>query len=459
MEDADSPAEGVLRASISGGKLEGQVITSFPAGVARIFLITGIGPKEIGQVTVEVKGCFSFASEDIEEQAWQSQRLIIRLESDNGTAARGLVSFSEYGNITRMAGPMAHRFFSVLSGNETPDDVAAIMSWFQDNNSLLTPENAPGGTKGNKTQGSGGAKARVSSLLNPLANHLPSEDGDPTTSNSAARFMRQIFAAFKRPRGRIPPPDDPDDPSKNNKTGSSTRTSNNQNQLAQYRFEKLIDLMLDAPPERRDLSMVVGITQFVCDRIDIPDFKIRGYLGKIHHTFTSGPLVEDERSLMAALALTFHGVRRAGDVDGANVRGARRSLLRLRYDLLGPLPDLEPVQTFANLLVDSFDWSRLWENVQSIRTVQEEIVAYRNADTSPLLESDYPILSNTPEWSELVAAAANPKSKQAQVMSRFSNACPKCHMVLPKTDESRLKQYGIARASNCCKSILLCEEP
>ena len=47
------------------------------------------------------------------------------------------VSFAEFAEIKRHLGNASSRLFAVLAGTETPDDVAAVMSWFHDHPEYL----------------------------------------------------------------------------------------------------------------------------------------------------------------------------------------------------------------------------------------------------------------------------------------------------------------------------------
>ena len=130
--------EGILRATLSSGEVDGQILTPFPSGEARIFRLSASGQTEIDITVVSTDGHFAFKARDIENLAWSSERLILRLTSASGASAQGFVLFRDLAEIKKHLGSAVGSFLSLLAGNETPDDVAAVMAWFYENPSYLT---------------------------------------------------------------------------------------------------------------------------------------------------------------------------------------------------------------------------------------------------------------------------------------------------------------------------------
>jgi hypothetical protein len=118
----------VLRAVLEADELAGEVLVPRMSGSVSVSYITGMGAECIGNTEMSVDGAFRIGALALEERSWLSGRLVIRVADQNGRAAEGFVSVASYADITRRAGAMGRRLFAVLSGTETPDDVAAIMS-------------------------------------------------------------------------------------------------------------------------------------------------------------------------------------------------------------------------------------------------------------------------------------------------------------------------------------------
>lgn len=89
-----------------------------------------MGAERIGNTEISADGAFRIAAPALEERSWRGGRLVIRVTDKNDRAAEGFVSVASYADITRRAGAIGRRLFAVLAGTETPEDVAAIMSWF-----------------------------------------------------------------------------------------------------------------------------------------------------------------------------------------------------------------------------------------------------------------------------------------------------------------------------------------
>jgi hypothetical protein len=114
------------------------------------------------------------------------------------------------------------------------------------------------------------------------------------------------------------------------------------------------------------------------------------------------------------------------------------------------MPDMTLAYGFARLLAPEIDFLKLWDRVRSIRTPQEEVRALRTG-ARPLVESNYPFLSTTPEWEEIKTA----RPSRIRIMRQFSEICPFCYQALAAVDASRLRESGVVIHHG---KILLCEE-
>lgn len=205
-EDEREPEsdDGILRAVMRGDDLDGQILTRFPAGDARVFQLTGTGPKELATVHVGGDGAFTLKARGLERQSWAAQRLVLRVQSiGEDKKAEGFVFFPDVAEVTRRAGPVAARLLAVLSGTETPEDVAAVMSWFFEHPEHLR-QAVIGGGGGDRGTAEGDHYTSTSQLLNPLDNLHRTGAGDRSGSaGSWQRFMDQVLASFRTPRGNL----------------------------------------------------------------------------------------------------------------------------------------------------------------------------------------------------------------------------------------------------------------
>jgi hypothetical protein len=131
-ENESSEKVGVLRAVLKGEQIVGQVLTPQMSGTISVFQLTAEGVEKLGDTTLAPDATFSLDAPRLEVQSWKYGRLVLRVQASDDRRAEGFVSIAAFAEITRRAGAMARRLFSLLAGTETPADVAAIMSWFHE---------------------------------------------------------------------------------------------------------------------------------------------------------------------------------------------------------------------------------------------------------------------------------------------------------------------------------------
>src|SRR5262249_13411510 len=116
--------------------------------------------------------------------------------------AEGFVSVASFADITHRGGIVARRLFALIAGNETPEDVAAILNWVHEDPHRLAPD--PGNIRGggeNPADESGklGLGARLGGdYAEAFAGVKPHEGSG---HRNWSRFIDQILVAFREPRG------------------------------------------------------------------------------------------------------------------------------------------------------------------------------------------------------------------------------------------------------------------
>ncbi|WP_413061464.1 hypothetical protein ACLN6N_02555 [Sphingomonas carotinifaciens] len=136
-EDAEeAEAVGVLRAALEGNVIVGRVLAPRLQGPATATINTIRTSRTLGRTSIDAEGRFKVAAPGVEKEAWESGRLVLRIETD-GKAAERFVSIAAASELIRRAGPIASRIFAILAGNETPVDVAAILAWFREDPSRI----------------------------------------------------------------------------------------------------------------------------------------------------------------------------------------------------------------------------------------------------------------------------------------------------------------------------------
>jgi hypothetical protein len=140
------------------------------------------------------------------------------------------------------------------------------------------------------------------------------------------------------------------------------------------------------------------------------------------------------------------------DAVSCKPSSTRRRLLRIGADLTATAPDVALVPGFVRIVNPHIDVASLWDGVLSVRTVQEEIRAFRMAGASAKLDPDFPHLDSLPELKGLTDQAR----KRLVFMPKLSEYCRFCHLSIPMADRNLLREVGVMRHS--CGRVLLCEE-
>lgn len=447
VDNAADDQAGILRAELRGDKLNGEILTPFPVGGATVWQLTGSGPREIATTLISGGGRFLVMAKEMELEGWEAKRLVIRVRSSQGDhTAEGFVFFPDIAEIARRAGAGASHLLAVMAGTETPADVAAVMTWFYEH-----PEHL-------RMRFGGGcptvpdAEAYVTDLLNPLPQMDAASHAHHDASAGWRRFMSQVFASFRASRGPVAAgsddgAEDDDEP--------SIREPQPQIEEALAAFDHLFDLLLGAEGARRDLGLALQISQYVCDRLLPPEPVIEGYLNRLLAGLSSTDVPADDRMHLAAAILVSAARQLIMRDRSATLRTARRRLLRLGVDIGNEMPDMTAARGFVHILTPDFDFVALLNEIRGIWTFQEEVRLYRHAGPGPLKATDFPALATLPEWPELAIPATRAR---IQFLSYYSDACPRHHINLPTGQAGQLKGKGVARATNCCNAILMCEE-
>lgn len=461
-EDTESQTKiGILRAEMTGDVLKGQVLTGFPAGQAEVFDLTGSGPQRLASTQISADGHFTVATHSLEMEAWQARRLVLRLQSTvDDRIAEGLVHFLDIGAITRRAGPVAARLLALIAGDETPDDVAAVMTWFHDH-----PEHIQSriiGGHGGSSEERPETISSVTGLVTARPVVAGHDHGGVSEGAGWRRFMAQVWAAFTKPRSAIPgihsgggvlekEDEDPPPPTDLNKKAKDSICN------ATEQFDRLFYKLLGEDDGRCDLGAAVQITQYVCECLNLPERQVERYLDRLLAAMVGADIPDSDRIVMAGVVLVATA-RKQKDVSGpVALRRARRRLLLLGVSIVGGPPDMNLVRGFVQILTPDLDGAALWTSIQHIRTYHEEVAAYWQTLPGAVDKADFPALSSLDVWEELAKATAVDRQGM-HYLSCLTTNCPKHHMSLPNADAKALRDIGVARTRNCCMELILLGE-
>ncbi|WP_404338952.1 hypothetical protein AB2M62_07370 [Sphingomonas sp. MMS12-HWE2-04] len=447
-EADDQPMIGIIRAALKAGRVEARVLSPNPRGRVKVFVRTVRRTRDLGWADIHPDGHFSVDAPTLEQDAWESGRLVIRVEQ-NLKMAEGFISIAAASELIRRVGPMATRIFAILAGSDTPADVAAMLAWFREDPDRLPRAASPSGG-GNAEQPEAPATfVHTHSLQAGGAGSgaRPTDGGGAAAWRHAMALLRSAFSVPRGPWQTGAEADDDDDEDQSTRERRA-RQQDRDNAKSLEHFEALLPRMLDPKCPAFDPLLALAMTHFVTDRIRPPAAKVRLWLATILPAVTSFGTPEAEQAV-AALVLAYGT---DGRPDGA--ARARRALLAGHADFsaLATL-SLRSVPAFADLLGGTFEPAPFVEAIGRTQTIGEEIRAYLAAVSSGQLSVQLPSLSKSPHWPRLLRAVTDPAMfAQFYLFDVPPTSCPRCHMQFPRATAEDLSRLGIG---TCCGHILL----
>ena len=461
--EGDETHVGVLRAVLNADEVTGQVLTPTMSGTVSVYHLGNTGPALLDTTQLAPDGAFTITAPDLEPWAMRGGRLVIRVQDDKGRNAEGFVSVASFADITRRAGFVGRRLFALIAGNETPADVAAILSWFHEDPRRLAPPDL------SDIHGAGDAEkddysdrlVTVAALGGDYAaTFATTKIQGAAEHRNWSRFIEQILVAFRDPRGpfedrgtgRAADDDDDDDEPRKNRTESQGEDPTIARSLSF--FTKLFDLLTKdgAPP--RNVLTAFDLTQYVCDRLRPDQAQAMAWLDRLIRILVKTGVPAERRDDIAAAVLTVPGTA----PDARVYRWARGCLLRLGVTLAGEPPSADRVRGYQAVLQQQATFAEVWPQLRALRTFPEQVCTYRQALDDGKPSDGYPDLPKEAheEWPLLEAALTSSQARGRIIFANGSlEVCPCCHITLPSGEISKLRATGIATAKNCCHKIII----
>ena len=297
-------------------------------------------------------------------------------------------------DITSRAGLVGRRLFEFIAGNETPADLAAILSWFHEDPSRLVPSDINdirGADRGEKDDDS----ERLVTIAALDGGYVAAIADTKTQSTTAhrnwSRFIELILAAFRDPRGPLEDKgtsraiDDDDEPRK-----VSTEPQDEDPAIARSLnfFRKLFDLLTKDGAPMRNMLTAFDLTQYVCDRLRPEPVQAKEWLEKLIRVLVNSEVPPERRDDIAAAVL----VALAAAPDVGRCRWARSCLLSLGMDFANEPPAADGVRGFQAGLLQQTTFTKLWAELGNLRTFPEQVAAYRQALEEGTPSDGYPDL-------------------------------------------------------------------
>lgn len=466
---------GVLRAVLDGDDLVGEVLTPRMHGSVALFALTPAGAEPLGEAALSADGAFRVRVPGLEERAWRGGRLVIRATHSDGRRAEGFVSVAIASGITRRAGIVVRRLQAMLAGTETPEDVAAIMSWFHEDPRRLGVEPhayGRGAEPGDRRDED--YLIPVVALREPYAEALPTGAAHAATADAGwQRFMSYVFGAFRTRRGplvatgaRAAQRDDEDDRDDSGMTGggddaASGAADDSHDQRSKAKslesFRALFAILTSPKAPVKHLLIAFDLTQYLCERLQLDEQVAKEWLKRLIDLLGDAGVPEERREDIAASTVVLVASAPSREM----LRWARQRLLKLGVDLESEAPSLEGAGGFQSILPPRTSVEEIWAELRAVRTYPEQVRAYLAALERRAPSEGYPDLPNgaRAEWRVLEDAITSDRAhRRILVTGRVDGACPDCNCVLPGSERIKLQSTGIATATNCCGRILIVSE-
>lgn len=461
-QDAAAGTTGVLRAELVGDTIEGRVLEPRMQGTAQLFQTTSEGREPLGKITLGADDDFTIVAPTLEVLAWRGDRLTLRLEQEDGACAEGFLTVGSYAEIRRKIGSVAPKLFAILSGTETPADVAAIMSWLQENPDIL--RSAPGAFRGHGNPGDNSnddATVNVAELVGAAPTALrPAKEEHSTYVPAWKRFLDSVFLALRKPRGPFVKPSGMVDASNDeDESGSGEDRSIDPviEQSVAY-FDRLLVLFLTSENAPQLAMHAFDLAEYVVDRLQ-PDFaSVKAWLERLVRALCQHGFPPERLNDVVGAILILDAVTPEAQRD---VRLLRLRLLRIGADLTASILDPLGAQRFREALAPAADFSNRWNELTIARSMPEQVRAYIDALRSGKLGDGYADIARSMPvlWPTLEAAITDPEIRDEIVVVQTAvESCPRCHIALPVADRVDLENNRVARARNCCHRILVCSE-
>ncbi|MGV1683457.1 hypothetical protein [Sphingopyxis sp. NJF-3] len=455
-EDTDDgeSRKGILRAMLEGDRVVGKVIVPRLQGKATLSVATTAGYNDLGIIDIDGAGRFEAAAPDLEMQSWGGGRMVLRIEQ-NDNVAEGFMSIAAAAKIIQKAGAMAPRLLAMLSGTETPEDVAAILTWFKEDPVRIVSAMPRGG------QGDGKAEhepiwVSIEQLRAVGEFHASGPASSSTSEPAWQRALWLVRSAFTEPRGPWKSGTGEDDQAEDEEDAEGEderlkrlQREDNAKHRAMNALDDLLEEMLAERHKGIHAASAFALAHYLADRVRPAPSVVFGWLARILGAFVHNGLPMDAPIATAGVLL-----RASDGLDRAAER-ARTFLLRSGVDPVEFAPDDQAIPGFVEILSPSWNAEQFMGKVRATRTPGEEVRAYLDAAENGEPLPSFPILQNSPYWQQLSSAFANSETRSRfHIVEEPRKSCPKCNLVLPTGRYQDLRLMGVTH--HC--GIILCRE-
>ncbi|OAP39033.1 hypothetical protein AU381_07970 [Sinorhizobium glycinis] len=450
-ESDECANRGVLRADVAGDTVSGRVLSPLIHGDAVLSKVSVDGVARLCDVTLQPDGSFRALVPGLEAQALRGGRLVVRVTSEDGEA-EGFASLSAVTGLRRIAGKAASSLFAILSGTETPEDVRVLMEWAHNNAVMLARSSAAGARKIPVVADRPSPLAK-SDLWNAAAPDSKPGSGQEGGDPGWMRFLDALMHALRERRGPLGR-DEHEDGSEVKKPANGNTNKEDPTAVATRILDDVINLLLPSGSSSTSALRALDLAAYACDRLGdvVSREKAMSWLKRSVGAILADGVPPERMADVASAAMALSGTR----PDREEARSARERILRVGIPLKGEPPDVVFAKPFLERMYEEGDYLEAWEAVRDVTTWREQARRYVDALHAGSPGDGYDeLLAKVPHEAGVLEAGLKSENarKRIVVLQKWSSTC--CSMRLPKLEETKLRQYGVARAVNCCQKALI----
>lgn len=450
-EDDDAQV-GVLRAQLDGARLKGWVLSPSLTGRAFLSQVTATGRHDLDDIQIDAEGRFEVMVPELEQQAWTSSRMVLRVEGTAGMA-EGYVTFAAVSAAARRFGDAAPRLFAVLGGCDTPEDLIFLLDYIYAAQSQPMGGIASGGRPASVLDDNQTPVRSEDLLWLQTENHEVYDRGESVSRSLIQQFLavlRSRKSAFEKPDG----PDGEDEGDEAAVRRAERRQNRHEEALfeAEYATSRYLSWALGPEEVDRAGVMALGVFVHMAQRLEWSRIRLIEGLAQLSGKLTSASITGD------AVAFAWNVLLAA--VESAGAEYVRAVFLRLKLPFDVGLLDPEAFPLFAE--ATDLSPEEAWARVAAVRCIEEHVQEFadglRSGDpdrlaalaTSPVGEI------NASVWPDLRRALTDPRARSSvQFGARLQEVCPRCSMALSISEKQMFRRTMITTAGNCGHGVII----
>lgn len=396
---------------------------------------------------------------DLEKETWRPGHMIVRLSDESGRRAEGFVSVEGYAEITKRAGKISRQLFAILSGTETPADIAGMLSWFHENPDRLQMGMPAGG---------GGKEDSPKERDRPVVIPVVALDLPPASITAGRRtgfgqgerqwtqFIGHVLAAFREHRGSVQGSRESggETPSDEEAIDAEVAQKDSRDTYAAFEsFEALLDVAVSESKSSHPLLVVLDLAQYLIDRLEPDPATALRWLKRVTGALLKVDLPEKRRRDILGSVMTIV----MSSNNPGSLRWGREAAIRLNADLSGDGADQFEVSTIE-VLPAKTTAAEAWSGIKSVRTFPEQVRNLLNAIDDGSANDGYPDLPEAlgSDWAAFSSAVTSASARKSLLLTDAPTiTCPACDIRLAPAEDARMRSIGVARAGNCCRRFIV----